>query len=225
MERYIESIDELNLGRKICEGGCSEIFELEPGVYFKKFNEDYTDLRDPINREFFEVVKTISDIDYLPYVVRGKDIFLSKVNLFGYSMDKIDAVELDDISDNTSVSSLLFGFEELKPSIRKLSDNFVKTEDIGGDNIIFNGHMYLLDLDLSLVDKRYIPDELYEATREAVFRKLFSRITGENFIGNILNDDYLLFMSDLINRCSNYVDKEVRTIGDVKKVYKKTVSN
>ena len=222
MEKYIESISDINLGRRIGGGSCSEVFVIEPGVLFKKFNEDYTDLSDPINIEFLETIKTISDIDYLPFIIRGKDIYRNKNELFGYSMDEVCALELEDISDDTMVSDLMDGFERLKPSIRKLADNFVRTEDIGGDNIMFNGDMYLLDLDLSLIDKRYIPDELYEATRRYVFRSLFNKITGKYFIDNVSNDDYLAYMSCFMDNLSNSSNCHVKTIRDVQKAYKKT---
>lgn len=225
MEKYIESVSELNLGKKIGGGSCSEVFEMDEGIYFKKFNEDYIDLTDPINQEFFEVIKTISGIDYLPFIIRGKDVYRSKDELFGYSMDSVSALELEDISDDTLVSDLMIGFEGLKVGIRGLSDNFVKTEDIGGDNIMFNGHMYLLDLDLSLVDRRYVPDELYESTRRRVFNSLYNRITGEVFNGNVSNDDYLAYMSSFLEKLSNSSDSSVKSIGDVKKVYKKTTFN
>lgn len=225
MEKYIESVSELNLGKKIGGGSCSEVFEMDEGIYFKKFNEDYSDLTDPINQEFFEVIKTISGIDYLPFIIRGKDVYRSKDELFGYSMDSVSALELEDISDDTLVSDLMIGFEGLKVGIRGLSDNFVKTEDIGGDNIMFNGHMYLLDLDLSLVDRRYVPDELYESTRRRVFNSLYNRITGEVFNGNVSNDDYLAYMSSFLEQLSNSSDSSVKSIGDVKKVYKKTTFN
>jgi len=222
MEKYIESVDELKLGRKIGGGSCSEVFEMEPGVLFKKFSDDYADLSDPINLEFFEVIKTISGIDYLPFIIRGKDIYRSYDELFGYSMDRIDADNLEDVSDDVLVSDLMNGFEGLRPGIRSLSDNFVKTEDIGGDNIMFNGNMYLLDLDLSLVDKRYVPDELYEATRKSVFKSLYHKITGDYFKGSVLNDDYLAFMSELMDKMSNSSNLEVKTVKEAKKVYKKT---
>ena len=225
MEKYIECIDELNLGRKIGGGSCSGVFYMEPGVLFKRFNEDYTDLSDPINVEFFETIKTISGIDYLPFIIRGRDIYRSRDELFGYSMDEVSALELDDISDDTLITDLMSGFEGLRPGIRNLSDNFVKTEDIGGGNIMFNGNMYLLDLDLSLIDSRYIPDELYEDTRKKVFKSLFKRITGTYYSGNISNDDYLAYMSQLVDYLSNSSGFQVKTIGDVKKIYEKTTFN
>ena len=86
---------------------------------------------------------------------------------------------------------------------------------------MFNGHMYLLDLDLSLVDRRYVPDELYESTRRRVFNSLYNRITGEVFNGNVSNDDYLAYMSSFLEKLSNSSDSSVKSIKDVKKVYKK----
>ena len=199
MEKFINDISQLNLGRRIGGGSCSEIFEMTPGVYFKKFCEDYADLSDPINLEFFKVIKTISDIDSLPNIVRANDIYRSESQLFGYSMDKVDALELEKVSDSVLVRELMNGFEELKPSIRTLSSNFVKTEDIGGDNILFNGKIYLLDLALSLVDKRYIPDELYGATRRSVFESLFQRISGSVITEKVVDDDYVSYMNNLID--------------------------
>lgn len=226
MEKYIESIDEINLGRRIGGGSCSEVFEMEPGIYFKRFCDDYADLDDPINIEFLETIRTISDIDYLPFVIRGKDIYRSSKELFGYSMDEVLALELEDLADDTLVSNLMLGFDGLKYSVRKLSDNHVKTEDIGGDNILFNGDMYLLDLDLSLVDKRFVPDELYEATRRNIFKSLFYAMTSVYFKGQVSDDDYFSYMNRIVDRCSEYANRELKTIGDVRstypKVYKKT---
>lgn len=225
MEKIIDDVSQLNLGRKIGGGSCSEIFEMTPEIYFKKFCEDYVDLCDPINLEFFEVIKTISDIDYLPGIIRAIDIYRGKSHLFGYSMDRVDALELGNIPDSVLISELMDSFERLKPSIRTLSSNFVKTEDIGGDNILFNGNMYLLDLDLSLVDKRYIPDELYEATRRSIFGSLFNRITGYSYSDAVVNDDYVEYINKVINICSNYVNEEISSIGDFKRAYSKVYRN
>ena len=223
MEKYIESVSELNLGKRIGGGSCSEVFEMDEGIYFKKFNEDYIDLTDPINQEFFEVIKTISGIDYLPFIIRGKDVYRSKNELFGYSMDSVSALELEDISDDTLVSDLMIGFEGLKVGIRGLSDNFVKTEDIGGDNIIFNDSgMYLLDLDLSLVDKRYIPDELYERCMNSLLCAVRQKVIGDSrFDDMVKNDEYFSYLMRLKNDCSEALGKEVVTISDMHNGYSK----
>ena len=221
MEKFVNSIDDIKLGRRIGGGSCSEVFEMEPGIYFKRFSEDYTDLSEDINMEFLETIRTISGIDYLPFIIRAKDIYRSYDELFGYSMDEVLGLELEDVSDDAFVSDMMMGFDGLRPGIRILSDNHVKTEDIGGDNILFNGDMYLLDLDLSLVDKRYVPDELYETTRRSVFRSVYNRIFGDRFTGDVSDDDYNSYMRRLIERCSEEEGYEVKTIGDVKRAYQK----
>ena len=81
--------------------------------------------------------------------------------------------------------------------------------------------MYLLDLDLSLVDKRYVPDELYQETRRCVFKSVFYRMTGEVFKGRVLNDDYLGYVNEVIDNSSNIVGNEPKTIGEFRKVYQK----
>lgn len=228
MERYVETIDDLMLGRKVAGGSCSDIYEMKSGLYFKKFCDDYCDLSDSINVEFLETIKTISDIESLPFIVRAIDIYKNNEKLFGYSMNKVEASVLEKVSDNVLIFDMLSAFDGLKIGIRNLSDSFVKTEDIGGDNILFNGNMYLLDLDLSLVDRRYVPDELYQQTRNSVFRSVFYRMTGLRYVDDVINDDYLEYMKSFVDFCSNYSDFDVKSIGQLKiacqKVYKKTIS-
>lgn len=231
MEKYIGNIDELNLGRRIYGGNCSNIFYYAPGIYFKEFNEDYRDLREDINIEFLETIKHLSDINDMPSIIRAINIYRSKFELFGYTMYGVDALGLEDISDDVLILDLVNSFEILKPEIRILSDNYVKTEDVGGDNILYNGGLYLIDLDLSLVDRVYIPDELYNKTTYSVFKALLLRMVGkiacdgmESFRNELKmgeKDDYDIYFRELIDRCSNSVGSNVGTIGELKKAYQK----
>lgn len=225
MDKYISGVTELNLGRKINGGSCSHIYEFGDGLYFKAFEEDYQDLLDPINEEFYDVIKYLSDLKGMPYIVRALDIYRSENLLFGYSMPIIDAISLRSASDEILVSDVLNGFKVLSSDIRVLADNYVKTEDVGGDNILFNGFMYLLDLDLSLVDRRYVPDELYENTMRSVYCGIKSRV-----LGDARNDDdfvvdgwemELMRFRDSASQCLGY---EVMNIGDMKKGYQKIKS-
>ena len=232
MEKYIEGIRELNLGKKIAGGSCSDIYLYEPGIYFKHFNEDYRDLTDKINIEFLETIKTISKIKNIPSIIKAIDIYRSRLELFGYTMHKIDASALENISEDTLIFDLIKAFEKLKQEVRILSDNYVKTEDIGGDNILYNGKLYLLDLDLSLVNKEYIPDELYIKTTYSIFKSLLIKITGKLYkndglyeyrqklcLGN--SDEYLNYFKKLMELCSDKSGKEIKTLGDVRKAYQK----
>ena len=49
MEKYIENVEQLNLGPRVAGGSCSNIYLFSDKLYFKMFNEDYSDLSDPIN--------------------------------------------------------------------------------------------------------------------------------------------------------------------------------
>ena len=179
MEKYIKGIEEIALGKKVSGGSCSRIYEFEDGMYFKEFNEDYRDLSDFINMEFLETIRYLSEISGMPFIVRGKDIYRSSDELFGYSMPIISALELQSINDGVLVDDLLASVGTLSKDIRVLADNHVKTEDVGGGNILYNGNMYLLDLDLSLVDRRYVPDELYERCLHSVLCSVRGRMFGD----------------------------------------------
>lgn len=222
MEKYISSINDLKLGRKVAGGSCSDIFEFEDNTYFKRFVSDYQDLKDPINIEFYEVIKYLSEIQGMPLIVRGQDIYRSDSKLFGYSMPIINAKELQKLNDDILVDDIFKGFRLLQPDIRTLAENFVKTEDVGGGNIMFNGQMYLLDLDLSLVDKRYIPDELYQRTINSLLcgikQKLLNDARRDDVVSPEQCNEYLQLLKDV---CSTGLNKEVKTIKDMKDGYQK----
>ena len=225
MEKYISNINELNLGNKIAGGSCSDIFEFGQGKYFKRFLSDYQDLTDPINIEFYEVIKYLSELKGMPLIIRGEDIFRSKDKLFGYSMPIINAQELIKLSNDVLVDDILEGFRLLEPDVRTLADNFVKTEDVGGGNILFNGKMYLLDLDLSLVDKRYIPDELYHRTINSLLcsirQKLLDDARFDDVVSPEKSNEYLQRLKEI---CSTALNQEVKTISEMKHGYQKVKS-
>lgn len=226
MEKYIRGIEELGLGRRVTGGSCSSIYEFDDGTYFKEFNEDYRDLSDPINEEFLETINCLSNIKGMPYIVRGKTIYRSQLELFGYSMPKVLATGLEDMDDGILIDTVLDSFGRLSKDIRVLSDNYVKTEDIGGDNILYNGNMYLLDLDLSLIDRRYIPDELYEKTCISVLCAIKRRLLGDSRRSDAVDVGcYLDYFQGIREVCEEESGREIRTVGEFRKVYQKVKSN
>ena len=222
MDKYISSINELNLGKKINGGSCSDIYEFTPSFYFKKFTEDYEDLTDEINIEFYETIKYLSEIKGMPYIVTAQDIYRSQESLFGYSMRIIAAKNFRTISDETHVRDILNGFKPLRKDVRVLSENHVKTEDIGGDNILYNGFMYLIDLDLSLVDKRYIPDELYERTMNSLFCGIKTKLLDDpRYNDTVQVDDWENYFNRFVEMSSTVLGEETTTINDLKRGYQK----
>ena len=222
MDKYISSIDKLNLGKIINSGSCSDIHQFIPNFYFKKFKSDYQDIKDPLNAELLEVLRYLSELKNMPYIVRAKDIYLSPTTLFGYSMPKIEAKSLDDIEDNILVSDLLTSFSLLSQDVYTLSKHYVKTEDIGTNNLLYNGLMYMIDLDLSLVDKRYIPDELYERTMYSLIYSLNKVLLDDYRYSDKINvNDWENYYKYLRELSSTELNQEAETIFEMKRGYQK----
>lgn len=223
MIKYVSGLEDIVLLNKINGGNCSGIFEFGDDRLFKLFDEDYRDLSDPINVEFYDVIRYLSSLEGMPHIVRGKDIYRSRDELFGYSMDRLVAENFRNVSSTVEVDRIFSGFKVLSDDVRSLADSFVKTEDIGGDNIMFNDSgMYLLDLDLSLVDKRYIPDELYERCMNSLLCAVRQKVIGDSrFDDMVKNDEYFSYLMRLKNDCSEALGKEVVTISDMHNGYSK----
>lgn len=223
MIKYVSGLADISLLEKINGGSCSGIYEFGDNTLFKLFEEDYRDLSDPINVEFYDVITYLSSLNGMPYIIRGKDVYRSSEELFGYSMDRLDAENFRNVSSLVDVETIFNGFKLLSGDVRCLADSFVKTEDIGGDNIMFNNKgMYLIDLDLSLVDKRYIPDELYERCMNSLLCAVRQKIIGDARFDDVVRDDeYFTYLMSLKDDCSMELGREVMTISDMREGYSK----
>ena len=131
MIKYVSGLKEINLLEKINGGSCSGIYEFGDDTLFKLFDEDYHDLSDPINEDFYNVILYLSELRGMPHIVRGKDIYRDRDKLFGYSMKRLEAINFNSISNGTPVDCVFNGFRALERDVRSLADSFVKTEDIG----------------------------------------------------------------------------------------------
>ena len=222
MEKFIGGIDDLNLGRNVAGGSCSGIYEFGEDSYFKMFDEDYWDLSDSINMEFYTTIKTLSEISGMPFIIRGKDIYRSEEQLFGYSMPIVDALELHSVSDDVLIEEIFKGFYFLRKDIRVLAENYVKTEDVGGDNILSNGSMYLLDLDLSLIDRNCLPSELYDRCVNSVLCGIRGRIFGdERYQDKVSGDSCDEYLENWREVCSEALGRDAKTISDMREGYSK----
>ena len=87
---------------------------------------------------------------------------------------------------------------------------------------MFDGNMYLLDLDLSLVDTRYVPDELYERCMNSLLCAIRAKVLGDSRFDDFVRDDeYFLYLERLKDACSDVIGREAITISDMKKGYSK----
>lgn len=232
MERYIDDISDLNLSVQVNKGSCSEIYEYEPNILFKRFNEEYQDLTESINQEFYDTISYLSQIRGLNRIVTPIDIYRSKEQLFGYTMKKINAKSLEKVSEQESIQTIIQSFKELLKEIKILSNNYVRTEDIGGDNILYNGELYLLDLDLSLINKNYDPEYLYSKTSYNVFFAMHNFITGKISSEDNLEDerlilkegfsnDYSAYFTKLLTNLENESNEKIETVEQCRKTYQR----
>ena len=79
-----------------------------------------------------------------------------------YNTKFINASNVNFISRETKTKELLEAYQKLLESIRLFDNNNIKLVDIHSGNMLYkNGGLYLLDFDLSNIDKNYDSDKLY----------------------------------------------------------------
>lgn len=82
--------------------------------------------------------------------------------ILGYNTKFINASNVNFINRETKIKELLEAYQKLLESIRLLANNNINLVDILSGNMLYkNGDLYLLDLDLSNIDKNYDSDKLY----------------------------------------------------------------
>lgn len=234
MEKYITSINDISLGKVVNGGSCSVIHEFDHGIYFKRFNEDYSNLNDSLNLELLDTIKSLSDIDGLSSTIRAIDIYRSEYELFGYTMTKLKASLLEEVSDDTRIADIKEGIKYISSDVNLISNNHIKTEDLGGDNILYGNRFYLLDLDLSIVDKNYDPHFLYCETMYNFLYVIFYKLFHVNIEKDLLTDELSTIQKRLKNadddnflhffdKCIDYLDEKnntsIITLSDVGKRY------
>ena len=108
------------------------------------------------------------------------DIFCTSKELYGYTSKIMPGVPIDSLPPNTELRLIKESLKSIKSDIRKLANQGIKTEDIGGDNILFSDHMSIIDLDLSLVAKTASPDYLYTRTMNQILKSTIHTLIGLN---------------------------------------------
>ena len=76
--------------------------------------------------------------------------------ILGYNTKFINASNVNFINRETKIKELLEAYQKLLESIRLFDNNNIKLDDIHSGNMLYkNGGLYLLDFDLSNIDKNY----------------------------------------------------------------------
>lgn len=235
MSKIINSLSGLNLTVPINGGSCSKIYKISPDEYFKLLNEDYRDLAEPENIEVLETLLELQKVK-TPSLATPITIYCNKDSLFGYTSKIMHGISLEKLPANTKLSLLRNALKGIKPEIKELAKQGIKTEDIGGDNIMLSDHMSIIDLELSLVAKGASSDYLYTRTMNQILNSTIYSSIGPKAKNNIQtaqiiylreglesgkNDDFEQLFDLMINELENAANQEIKTIGESKKAYQK----
>lgn len=236
MSRIVNSLEGLDLKSPIFAGSCSKIYKVANDEYFKLLNEDYRDLHEPENKEVLETLIELQQISDAPSLALPITIYCSEDNLFGYTSKIMPGLSLDDLPEDTSISLISHALETIKPEVRELSKHGIKTEDIGGDNILFSDHMSLIDLELSLVSKDASSDYLYTRTMNQILNSTISATVGskveesiststmfsfKNALKTGESDNFEQFFDLVIHELEVSSGKTIKTLGESKTAFQK----
>lgn len=235
MSKIISSLSGLNLTTPVNGGSCSKIYKVAPDEYFKLLNEDYRDLSEPENIEVLETLLELQQVAS-PSLATPVTIYSSKDALFGYTSKIMPGLSLEALPENTRLSLIREALKGIKPEIRKLALQGIKTEDIGGDNILLSDHMSIIDLELSLVAKDASPDYLYSKTMNQILNSTIYNSIGPKASNNIQtseivslkealrngeSDSFEELFDLMVTELENASNREIKTIGESKKAYQK----
>lgn len=241
MQTIINSVADLNLQEKdiVAKGSCSTIYRYNEDEYLKILNEEYYSLAAKENQEVLKTLEALAEITDVPSIATPRNIFRSKSKLYGYTSTIMSGVSLDEIPQDTRIEVLKNALNRIKKEVRTLSQHHIKTEDIGGDNILFSDHIALIDLELSLVDKETEEDTLYRRTMRSILNSVITNSFGANVTGKIpslamrrLNEDLKAGVSDnyanyyalAIYEIERLADTKIATVEDSRKAYQKVKS-
>lgn len=235
MSKIISSISGLNLTTPINGGSCSKIYKVAPDEYFKLLNEDYRDLYEPENVEVLETLLELQQVK-TPSLAIPVTIYCSKKQLFGYTSKIMPGISLEELPENTKLSLIRDSLKGIKPEIKELAKQGIKTEDIGGDNILLSDHMSIIDLELSLVAKDASSDYLYSKTMNQILNSTILNSIGSKVANNFQtaeiialreslrngeSDNFEQLFDLMITELENTSNQEIKTIGESKKAYQK----
>lgn len=241
MQTIINSVADLNLQEKdiVAKGSCSTIYRYNEDEYLKILNDEYYSLAARENQEVLKTLEALSEITDTPSIATPRNIFKSENELYGYTSTIMPGVSLDEIPQDTRIEVLKNALNRIKKEVRTLSQHHIKTEDIGGDNILFSDHIALIDLELSLVDEETEEDILYRRTMRSILNSVITNSFGTNVTGKIpslamrrLNEDLKAGVSDnyanyyalAIYEIEHMANTKIATVGDSRKAYQKVKS-
>lgn len=241
MQTIVNSLSDLNLAEKdiVAKGSCSTIYQYNPDEYLKVLNEDYHSLQAKENHEVLNTLERLSQITTTPSIATPTNIFRSSEELYGYTSKIMPGTILEELPRDTKINVIKNALNTIKNEVRTLSEYHIKTEDIGGDNILFSDRIHLIDLELSLVDEDTDEEILYRRTMRSILNSILVATFTTNVTGKIpslamrrlnedlksgISDNYANYYALAIYEIEHMADSKIETIEDSRKAYQKVKS-
>lgn len=217
----VKNISELNLPKKEFNHGYRGIiYEYGKNILFK-------DLQ---GSGYIDILEILMELKNTKYLVLPKDIYVNDIDVIGYTMKRINGNTLDNTPLDTEVSLILNRFRLLLKDIYILSKNYLVNPDFSSDNILFDGNLYGIDFDSSIIHSSIL--ENYHIMSFDIFTILlnyftnyqYSFIKKDNRLNNIYNSlsdgktlEYDYFWGYFFNKLEEIYNKEIITVRDLRR--------
>lgn len=108
--------------------------------------------------------------------------------LIGYTEEKIDGITLQNLiillyqnkHKDIGINEFVLLYEKLKPSIKEMSKNKLNMFDIHDENIMYNGNLNFIDIDLYYYTKASFASSIYKSNMNNVGLSLVESIYNLN---------------------------------------------
>jgi len=196
-------------------------------IYLYGKNTLFKDLR---GSGYITILDKLMNIKDTKYLVLPKDIYIDSEDVIGYTMKRIYGTSLDKVNLDTDVSILLNRFRLLLKDIYILSKNNLVNPDFSPKNILFDGYMYGIDFDNSVILTSV--EEAYHIMSFDIFTVLLNYFINYNYhfikenndLSSIYKEievgnryDYDFFWNMFFTKLENFGDKEIKSVKELRR--------
>lgn len=181
----VDGIEDIKYSDKMVnKGSFGEIYPFSDDTYFKKLNRSQMSLSLLDNQIRLEILTDLMNLKGTKYLILPKDIYVTEECLLGYTSFIKKAKSIRDMSLDSNYGDVIKAFKLLCKDIAILADMNIFDCDFNQNNILFDGKMYLLDLDQSI----YVENDnlLYKRMVYELFQSLYLSLVKDGFGSRIL---------------------------------------
>ena len=228
----VDGIEDIKyLDKMVNKGSFGEIYPFSDDTYFKKLSRSQMSLCLLDNQIRLEILTDLMNLKGTKYLILPKDIYVTDECLLGYTSLIKKAKSIRDMSLDSNYGDVIMAFKLLCKDIAILADMNIFDWDFNQNNILFDGKMYLLDLDQSI----YVENDnlLYKRMVYELFQSLYLSLVKDGFGSRILMErdlegliqtfksytgtNYDLFFELLRWKLEFYTRMKINTVGDFRK--------